>query len=148
MNLEKRVMADMKAAMKPNDKTALRGLREIKSAILLTKTDGSGNALDEAAEIKLVQKLIKQRQDSLDIYEKQNRDDLAEVEREEIKVLERYLPEQMDEEALKQYLQGVIAKTGASSMRDMGKVMGVASKELAGKADGRTISSVVKSLLA
>jgi len=148
MNLEKRVMADMKAAMKAKDKTALRGLRAIKSAILLTKTDGSGNALDEAAEIKLVQKLIKQRQDSLDIYEKQNRDDLAEVEREEIKVLERYLPEQMDEEALKQYLQGVIAKTGASSMRDMGKVMGVASKELAGKADGRTISSVVKSLLA
>ena len=147
MSLESRIMPDLKEAMKSKDQAALRGIRAIKAAILLVKTDGTGKELDEAAEIKLVQKLIKQRQDSLDIYKEQGRDDLASVEEEEIAVLKRYLPEQLSEEELIPLIKGFISESGAESMRDMGKVMGLASQKLAGKADGKTISSLVKNLL-
>jgi len=148
MSLEQRITADMKTAMKAKDKVSLRGIRAIKAAVILKKTDGSGaDGLTAEEEIKLVQKLVKQRQDSLDIYEKQGREDLAVTEREEIEVLQRYLPEQMGQEELEGIIKGIIAKTGAASMKDMGKVMGMASKQLAGKADGKTISAVVKGLL-
>jgi uncharacterized protein YqeY len=113
----------------------------------LAKTDGSGQALNETKEIKMLQKLVKQRKDSLEIYEKQNREDLAQTEREEIEVIEKYLPKQMGEAELEALIKSIIDQTGASSMKDMGKVMGMASKQLAGKADGKTISSVVKKLL-
>jgi len=133
--------------MKAKDQAAMRSIRAVKAAILLTKTDGSGKELDESGEIKLVQKLIKQRQDSLDIYVKQDREDLAVVEREEIAVLQNYLPKQLSEEELIPIIKGVITQTGASSMKDMGKVMGLSSQKLAGQADGKTVSALVKKLL-
>ena len=148
MTLEERIIADMKTAMKAKDKVSLRGIRAIKSAILLQKTDGSGKELDEAGEISLLQKLVKSRQDSLDIYTKQNREDLAATEKEEIEVISRYLPEQLSEDELAAIIEGIIAKTGASSMRDMGKVMGMANGEVAGRADGKTVAAMVKTKLA
>ncbi|MEO0731778.1 MAG: GatB/YqeY domain-containing protein [Bacteroidota bacterium] len=148
MTLEQRITTDMKTAMKAKDKASLRGIRAIKSAILLQKTDGSGQALDADGEIALLQKLVKSRQDSLDIYEKQGRDDLAATEREEIEVITRYLPEPLSEADLAALIDEVIAKTGASSMRDMGKVMGMANKAAAGRADGKTIAALVKQKLA
>ena len=147
MSLETKINTDLKTAMKAKDQVALRGIRAIKSAILLLKTDGTGQEITEDKEIKLLQKLVKQRKDSLDIYEKQNREDLAIKEREEIGIIEKYLPKQMDEAELEGVLKAIIEKTGASSMKDMGKVMGMASQQLAGKADGKTISTVVKRLL-
>jgi uncharacterized protein len=147
MTLEQRIMLDLKTAMKAKDQAALRGIRAIKAAILLAKTDGSGKELDDAGEIKLVQKLVKQRKDSLEIYEKQGREDLAVTEREEIAVLEKYLPKPMDEAELEALLKKIIADTAASSMADMGKVMGLATQQLAGKADGKTVSAVVRRLL-
>lgn len=147
MTLEERITADMKTAMKAKDKVSLRGIRAVKSAIMLQKTDGSGKSLDEAGEIALLQKLVKSRQDSLDIYTKQNREDLAVTEREEIEVISKYLPEQLSEEKLAAMIDGIIAKTGASSMKDMGKVMGMANKEAAGRADGKTIAAMVKAKL-
>lgn len=147
MSLETKIMADLKEAMKSKDQAALRSIRALKAAITLTKTDGSGTVLDEAAEIKLVQKQVKQRQDSLAIYEEQGRDDLAVKEREEIEVLSRYLPEQLSDEDLTAFISDLIQKVGATSMKDMGKVMGMASGQLAGKADGKTISAKVKALL-
>lgn len=147
MSLESRIMGDLKEAMKAKDQAALRSIRAVKAAILLTKTDGSGKELDEASEIKLVQKLVKQRQDSLDIYVKQEREDLAVTEREEIEVLQRYLPKQLSEDELKPIIQEIISQIGASGMKDMGKVMGMASAKLAGQADGKTISVMVKQLL-
>ncbi len=148
MSLENKITQDLKTAMKAKDQVSLRGIRAIKAAILLAKTDGSGKELNEDLEIKMLQKLVKQRQDSLDIYEKQGREDLAVVEREEIDVIKRYLPEPLSAEELEAMIKEIIAQTGASSMKDMGKVMGMASKALAGKADGKTISGVVKQLLA
>jgi len=147
MSLEAKLTTDLKAAMKAKDQAALRTIRAIKAAIMIIKTDGSGTVLDEAGEIKLLQKLAKQRKESLDIYVKQNREDLAQPEREEIAVIEKYLPQQMGTEELTEYIKGVIAKTGASSMKDMGRIMGMANKELAGRADGKSISAVVKGLL-
>ena len=147
MSLEATINEDLKNAMKAKDQAALRGIRAIKSAILLYNTSGASDALNEEREIALLQKLIKQRQDSLDIYEKQGREDLAAVEREEIAVIMRYLPKQLSEEELRTAVKDIISRTGASSMKDMGKVMGEASKELAGKADGKTISGIVKELL-
>lgn len=147
MSLEQKIMQDLKTAMKAKDQGTLRGVRAIKSALQLAKTDGSGREIDAAAEIKMLQKLIKQRQDSLGIFEQQGREDLAKVEREEIEVIQRYLPEQMSEEELESRLSDIISRVGAESMRDMGKVMGIASKEFAGKADGKTISAKVKALL-
>lgn len=147
MSLETNINEDLKNAMKAKDQAALRGIRAIKSAILLYNTSGASDPLNEEREISLLQKLIKQRQDSLDIYEKQGREDLASVEREEIAVIMRYLPKQLTEVELRAAIAEIIERTGAESMRDMGKVMAEASKELAGKADGKTISVVVKELL-
>ena len=147
MNLEERITQDIKVAMKAKDKAALRALRAIKAAILLQKTDGSGQQLDEKGAIKLVQKLIKQRNDSIEIYEKQNREDLAQTEREEVEVLKNYLPEQMSEEEIKEVVKSIIQDLAASSMKDMGKVMGVANQRFAGRADGKTIAAIVKSCL-
>jgi len=147
MSLEKKIMEDLKAAMKSKDQAALRGIRAVKAALLIAKTDGSGEELDEAKEIKILQKLVKQRKESLDIYVKQNREDLAQTEREEIPIIEKYLPKQMDEAEVEGILKGIVEQTGASGMADMGKVMGLASKQLAGKADGKTISTIVRKLL-
>lgn len=147
MSLESTINEDLKTAMKAKDQAALRGIRAIKSAILIHNTSGATEELNSEKEIALLQKLIKQRQDSLDIYEKQGREDLAVVEREEIEVIMRYLPKQLTEVELRAAITEIIANLGASSMRDMGKVMAEASKELAGKADGKTISVLVKELL-
>lgn len=147
MTLEERIMNDLKEAMKNKDEASKRGIRAIKAAILLAKTDGSGEEINDEKEIKILQKLVKQRRDSLEIYEKQGREDLAVVEREEIDVIERYLPKQLDEAELEVVLKKIIADTGAEGMKDMGKVMGAATKELAGKADGKLISQVVRKLL-
>lgn len=147
MNLEDRINEALKEAMKAKDEATKRGLREIKAQILLAKTDGSGTEINEEREIQILQKMAKQRRDSLSIYEEQNRNDLAEKEREELAVIEKFLPKQLDAEELAVILKGIIAEVGASSPKDMGKVMGVATKQLAGKADGRLVSEVVKQLL-
>ncbi|HEY9342922.1 MAG TPA: GatB/YqeY domain-containing protein [Hanamia sp.] len=149
MSLEQKVMADLKTAMLAKDEKSLRSLRAIKSAIINAKTaEGAHGEIKEEDEIKMLQKLVKQRKDSLEIYEKQNREDLAVKEREEIEVIEKFLPAQMSEEALREIISKVITETGASSPADMGKVMGAANKQLAGKADGKTIAAIVKELLA
>ena len=147
MSLEATINEDLKTAMKAKDQAALRGIRAIKSAILLYNTSGSGTELNPESEIALLQKLVKQRQDSLDIYVKQGREDLAVIEREEIEVIMRYLPKQLSEEELKAAVKEIMSRLGASTMKDMGKVMAEASKEFAGKADGKTISMVVKAML-
>jgi len=149
MNLEQKVMAELKTAMLAKDEKALRSLRAIKAAILLVKTsEGFGGELKEEDEIKLLQKLVKQRKDSLEIYQQQNRTDLAQKEQEEIEVIEKFLPKQLSVDELKILVTKIIAEVGANSAADMGKVMGAATKQLAGKADGKTISTVVKELLA
>jgi uncharacterized protein len=148
MTLETAVMDLMKAAMKAKDEAALRGARAIKAAIILAKTsEGAGGELKAEDEVKLLQKLVKQRKDSLDIYIKQNREDLAAKEREEIEVIGRFLPAQLDEAALAEAIKAIVTATGASSAADMGKVMAAANKQLAGQADGKSISAVVKLLL-
>lgn len=149
MNLEQKIMAELKTAMLAKDEKALRSLRAIKAAILLAKTsEGAGGDLKEEDEIKLLQKLVKQRRDSLEIFTQQNRTDLAQKEQEEIEIIEKFLPKQLSGEELKTIIASIIAETGASSSADMGKVMGVATKQLAGKADGKAISALVKELLA
>jgi uncharacterized protein YqeY len=149
MSLEQKIMAEMKDAMKAKDEAALRGLRAIKAAIILAKTEaGAGGEVKEEEEVKLLQKLVKQRKDSLEIYRQQNRADLAQKEEEEIAVIEKFLPQQLSEAELKAELKQIIAQTGAASPADMGKVMGVATKQLAGRADGKAISAAVKELLA
>ncbi len=147
MTLEEQISKDLVTAMKAKDEVALRSIRAIKSAITLLKTDGSGQTIDETREVLLLQKLVKTRQESLDIYEKNDRPQLATIEREEIEVIKRYLPAMMEGAALEAVLQKIIAETGATSAKDMGKVMGAANKQLAGKADGRAISDIVKKLL-
>lgn len=148
MSLEQKVMADLKTAMRAKDEKSLRALRAIKAAIIVAKTaQGAGGEIKEDDEIKLLQKLVKQRKDSFEIYEKQNREDLAVKEKEEIEVIEKFLPKQMDETELKKVIGQIIAESGASSSADMGKVMGIANKQLAGKADGKTIAGIVKGLL-
>jgi uncharacterized protein YqeY len=149
MSLELTVMDEMKQAMRSKDEAGLRTLRAIKAAILIEKTsEGGSDTLSEADEQKLLQKMAKQRRDSLDIFEKQNREDLASKEREELEILSRFLPKQLTAEELKAEVQAIITQVGATSPADMGKVMGVASKQLAGKADGKAISETVKQLLA
>ncbi|MEY4259431.1 MAG: hypothetical protein RL656_404 [Bacteroidota bacterium] len=148
MSLEEKIMEDLKAAMKAQDKASMRGLRAVKSALLLLKTDGSGKEITPEREIQLLQKLVKQRRESIAIFEKENRADLAEVEKEEVAVIEKYLPEALSEEDLEKFIQALILSSGATSVKDMGKVIGLASKELAGKADGRAISDMVKKCLA
>lgn len=147
MSLETKIMDDLKTAMKAKDQASMRAIRAIKSAILLFKTDGSGNELDEQSEIKILQRLIKQRQDSYDIFLKQNRNDLATVEKEEMEVIVNYLPAQLSIEELEATIQSIINSTGAQSMKDMGKVMAESNKLLSGKADGKSISEMVKKLL-
>lgn len=149
MSLEQQVTDGIKKAMLGRDEKTLRSLRAIKSAILSEKTSsGFSGTITQADEMKMLQKLVKQRKDSLDIFEKQGREDLAAKEREEIDVIESFLPAQLSEDEIRKAVSQVIAATGASSMADMGKVMGAANKELAGKADGKTIAAVVKELLA
>ena|ERR1700761_3781740 len=148
MALEQKVMAELKTAMLAKNEGALRGLRAIKAAIIIAKTsEGAGGELKEADETKLLQKLVKQRKDSLAIYQEQQRADLARKEQEEIDIIEKFLPQQLDESALKEILTKIIAETGATSPADIGKVMGVASKQLAGQADGKTINAVARELL-
>ena len=147
MPLQDAVMNKIKDAMRAKDTVALTSLRAIKSAILLAQTSGLDSLMSEEEEIKLVQKLVKQRYDSAAIYREQGREDLAAPELEEAAVIAQFLPEQLSEEAVKGVVANIIASTGAAGMGDMGKVMGIASKELAGKADGKTISAAVKALL-
>ena len=148
MSLEQKIMTDLKTAMLAKDEKGLRALRAIKAAILLAKTsEGAGGELKEEDETKLLQKLVKQRKDSLEIYQQQNRSDLAQKEQEEIEVIEKFLPKQLSPDELQLEIKKIIAETGATSPADMGKVMAVDAKRLAGKADGKTISAAVKELL-
>ena len=149
MSLEKQIMDEMKAAMKSKDSVALQALRAVKSAFLLAKTaSGSGNGLTPEQEIKIIQKQVKQRKDSSAIFIEQGRQDLAEPELAEAAILEKFLPEALSEEAIAKVVVSTIEKIGASGMKDMGKVMGIVSKQLAGKADGKTISGIVRTYLA
>jgi uncharacterized protein YqeY len=148
MNLEQKIMAELKTAMLAKDEKSVRSLRAIKAAIILAKTsEGAGGEIKEEDEIKLLQKLVKQRKDSLEIFQQQNRADLAQKESEEIEVIEKFLPKQLSAAELKEIITKIISETGASSPADMGKVMGTATKQLAGKADGKAISGIVKELL-
>jgi hypothetical protein len=148
MSLELTINEQIKQAMLGKKESDLRGLRAIKSAILLAKTSGANkDGLTAEDEMKMLQKLVKTRKDSLDIYIQQNREDLAKVEREEIEVIERFLPKQLSEEEIKAVVKDVIAQVGATSAADMGKVMGASTKALAGKADGKVVSAIVKQLL-
>ncbi len=148
MSLEEKVMAQMKDAMKAKDEALLRGLRAIKAEIIKAKTDpGANGQISEDGEMKILQKLVKSRKDSLEIYQTQNRPDLATKESEEIAVIEKFLPQQLSEEELKAAVNAIIAEVGAAGPQDMGKVMGVASKQLAGKTDGKAIAAAVKELL-
>jgi uncharacterized protein YqeY len=148
MSLEQSIMTELKAAMLAKNEAALRGLRAIKSAILLAKTaDGKQGEITEDEEIKLLQKLAKQRKDSLEVFVAQNREDLAQKERDELEIIEKFLPKQMDEAELRVALQDILNQVGATTPADMGKAMGAATKQLAGKADGKMISSMVKEIL-
>ncbi|HRP16689.1 MAG TPA: GatB/YqeY domain-containing protein [Ginsengibacter sp.] len=148
MSLEQQVADGIKKAMLAREEATLRTLRDIKSAILLAKTsEGFTGEISPADEMKMLQKMVKQRKDSLEIYEKQGRADLAAREKEEIAVIEGFLPKQMTEGEIREAVKAAIAETGASSMADMGRVMGVINKELAGKADGKTIATLVKEAL-
>ncbi|MGN5955916.1 GatB/YqeY domain-containing protein [Sphingobacterium lactis] len=148
MSLETQINQDIKAAMIAKDNVRLRGLRAIKAAILLAKTEkGQVEEMTEDTEIKVLQKLVKQRKESAEIYQQQGREDLYQIEVEEQEVIEAYLPKQLVRAEIEEAIKGIITSTGASSIKDMGKVMGAANQQLAGKADGRTISEVVKALL-
>ncbi len=138
----------MKESMKSKDQTSLRALRAIKSAIILQKTQkGSSEEISNDDELKILQKLVKQRKDSADIYQDQDRMDLAQPELDEIKIIEQFLPEAMSEEEIENEVKKVIGETGAEGMKDMGKVMGIVTKKLMGKADGKTISTIVRNNL-
>ncbi|MDG3581048.1 GatB/YqeY domain-containing protein [Galbibacter pacificus] len=148
MSLQDKVMTEMKTAMKAKDSKALEALRAVKSELLLAKTNAaSKDGLSEEEEIKLLQKLVKQRKDSAAIYKEQGRADLAEPELAQATIIEKFLPEQLSEEEITEVVSGIISKIGAEGMKDMGKVMGMASKELAGRADGKTISTIIKAKL-
>ncbi len=148
MSLETKIMEQLKDAMKAKDEAKLRSLRAIKAAIIIAKTsEGAGGEISADDELKLLQKLVKQRKDSLEIYVQQNRADLASKEQEELDVIGLFLPKQLEGEELKAELKAIITAVGASSAADMGKVMGAATKQLAGKADGKSISAMVKELL-
>ncbi|QBQ40726.1 GatB/YqeY domain-containing protein [Sphingobacterium psychroaquaticum] len=148
MTLEEKINQDIKAAMIAKDQAKLRGLRAIKAAILLAKTEkGHTEELSQDTEIKVLQKLVKQRKESGEIYKAQNREDLFQIEFEEQEVIESYLPKQLDRTAVEDIIKAIITEVGATSVKDMGKVMGAANQKLAGQADGKTISEVVKDLL-
>ncbi|MCD4747185.1 MAG: GatB/YqeY domain-containing protein [Bacteroidales bacterium] len=149
MTLEKAINEDIKAAMLSKDKKKLEALRAVKAELLLVKTgkDINSNLIPEEVEIKLLQKLVKQRKESAELYKSQNRDDLADVELFQASIIEKYLPEQMSEDELEKILENIISETGAQSIKDMGKVMGIANKQLAGKADNKTIAGIIKEML-
>ena len=148
MSLEEKVMSLMKEAMKSKDEATLRSVRAIKAEIIKAKTDpGANGVINEETELKLLQKLVKSRKDSLLIYEQQNRPDLAAKESEEISVIEKFLPAQMSEAEVKAAVEAIIAQVGAAGPQDLGKVMGMATKQLAGQADGKVISAIAKTLL-
>ena len=147
MSLELKINEDLKAAMKAKAEARLRTIRSIKASILTLKTSGANVEIKEDDEIKLLQKMVKQRKDSLSIFEQQGREELAKVEREEIEIIESYLPKQLSEAEIEAIVKEAIAATGASSVKDMGKVMGIASKQVAGRAEGAVISGIVKRLL-
>jgi len=139
---------EIKQAMLAKDQAKLRGLRAIKAAILLAKTEkGHAEELDQDAEIKILQKLVKQRKESANIYKEQGREDLLLVEQEEIDVISQFLPKQLDQAEIEAVVTKIIAETGATSIKEMGKIMGIANKELAGKADGKLIGEIVKAKL-
>ncbi len=145
--LEEQINQDLKEAMKAKDDAKMRSIRAIKTAIIVEKTSEKGGELTPETELKMLNKLAKQRQDALDIYNKEGRDDLAQKEQEELIIIQTYMPEQMSEEEIEAEVDQIIRDTGAQGMQDMGKVMGIASKQLLGKADGKTISTVVKKKL-
>ncbi|MEP7251170.1 MAG: GatB/YqeY domain-containing protein [Ginsengibacter sp.] len=148
MSLEEKVMTDLKTAMFAKDEKSLRSLRAIKAAIINTKTaEGFKGEIKEDDEIRLLQKLVKQRKDSLEIYEKQNREDLASKEREEIEVIEKFLPKQLSGDELKSAVKKIVDESGTTSPSDMGKLVGLANKQLAGKADGKAIAAIVKEMI-
>lgn len=148
MSLENTIMTAMKESMKLKDQTSLRSLRAIKSAIILQKTQkGSSDEISNEDELKILQKLVKQRKDSADIYQNQDRMDLAQPELDEIKIIEKFLPEALSEKEIEEVVKKVINDTGADGMKDMGKVMGIVTKTLMGKADGKTISTIVRNNL-
>jgi len=149
MSLQKQIMEELKLAMKSKDSVALQALRAVKSAFLLAKTEaGAGDDLTSEQEMKIIQKQVKQRKDSAAIFIEQGRQDLADPELREVAILEKFLPEALSEEAIEKVVLETIAKLGAEGMKDMGKVMGVVSKQLAGQADGKTISGIVRKNLA
>jgi len=148
MSLQQNIDQDIKSAMLSKDSSRLRGLRAIKAALLVAKTEKVAEVVTEDTEIKVLPRLVKQRKESAEIYQTQNRQDLYQIELEELQVIEAYLPKQMDKDEISAHISAVIKQTGASGMKDMGKVMGIVNKDLAGKADGKTISELVKALLA
>lgn len=148
MTIFDQVNEDIKSAMKNREEGRLRALRGVKSALLLAKTEkGADDTLSNEKELQVLQKLLKQRKESFEIYTQQNRPELAEVEAEEIAVIEKFLPAQMSEDELRAILNTIIATMGATGPQDMGKVMGAATKQLAGKADGKAVSAMVKAML-
>jgi uncharacterized protein YqeY len=148
MSLEQTINDNLKKAMLAKDEKGLRALRAIKAALLLAKTaEGGAAGMTPEAEIKMLQKLVKQRKDSIAIFEQQNRSDLAKTEQEEVDVIEQYLPKQMDADTLRQVISGIIAEAGVTNLSGLGQVMGIATKQLAGQADGKAISAMVKDLL-
>ena len=147
--LQEKIDQDIKTSMLAKDNASLRGLRAIKAALLIAKTEkGAPEILTDELELKVLQKLVKQRKESAEIYQAQNRQDLYQIEIDELKVIETYLPQQMDYETILNYVKDAISRSGATNMKDMGKVMGLVNKELAGRADSKTISEIVKELLA
>lgn len=147
MSLENTINTEIKQAMLSKNESRLTALRAIKSALLLANTEKGKGEMNEQEEAKILQKLIKQRKDSATIYKEQNRNDLLEKEEAEIQVIEEFLPEQLSEEEVRAEITKVIEQTGASSMKDMGKVMGLANKNMAGKAEGKLISTIVREML-
>jgi uncharacterized protein YqeY len=147
MSLESRIMEDIKTAMNAKDQAAMRAIRAIKSAILIKQTDGTGVEINADEEIKILQKLVKSRKESLDIYQKQNRQDLAQIEEDEISIIERYLPKAMSEDEARALVAEIIAETGASSMKDMGSVMAQATSRAAGRVDGKLLAQLVRQKL-
>lgn len=148
MNLEEKINADLKTAMMAKDEPTVRGLRAIKSAIILAKTEkGAGGVISAEKEVQMLQKLVKQRRDSITEFEKANRQDLIAKEKEEVTVIEKYLPAMMSEDEVREIVKKAIAETGAASQKEMGKVMGAVTKQLAGKADNKLVSEIVRSLL-
>lgn len=149
MTLEEKINNEIKIAMLAKDAAGLRGLRAIKAALLIAKTEkGGSDVISSEREIQILSKLLKQRKESIEIFESQNRADLATTEKEEVAIIEKFMPAMMNEEEVRDAIKAIITEVGATSQKEMGKVMGAASKQLAGKADNKLVSEIVKSLLA